>query len=59
MSTLNARIEKERFELKPSKESKVYYKAHMDERDRLIQKIAAGATIIAVPAGVAALCSIM
>ena len=49
----------EREELIASEESKVYFQAHMDERERLIQHIAVGATVASVPIGLAALCRIM
>lgn len=56
LSTLSASTEQRKFELKPSGEKKVYFEKTMEARERLIQGIAAGATIVAVPVGIAACC---
>jgi len=58
-SSLSASTTQEKEELLPSEESKDYFQAHMDGRERLIQHIAAGATVASVPIGLASLCSIM
>jgi len=59
VSTLSACHTQEIEELNPSEESKVYYQSLMNDRERLIHHIAAGATVLSVPVGIAALCCIM